>query len=71
MYDTPEEMDSAIQALAEKLASSNPEAMFKLKKIFWEGTESWDNLLKVRAGVSGELVLSDFTKDAINAFKKK
>lgn len=71
VYDTAEEMDSAIQVLAEKLASSNPEAMFKLKKIFWEGTESWDNLLKVRAGVSGELVLSDFTKDAINAFKKK
>lgn len=71
VYETAEEMDTAIQALAEKLASSNPEAMAKLKKIFWEGTESWDNLLKVRAGVSGELVLSDFTKDAINAFKKK
>jgi methylglutaconyl-CoA hydratase len=71
VYETAEEMDAAIQTLAEKLASSNPEAMFKLKRIFWEGTESWDNLLKVRAAVSGELVLSDFTKDAINAFKKK
>jgi len=71
VYETAEEMDAAIQTLAEKLAASNPEAMFKLKKIFWEGTESWDNLLKVRAAASGELVLSDFTKDAINAFKKK
>ena len=45
--------------------------MRKLKKVFWEGTEKWDNLLKVRAAISGELVLSDFTKNAINAFKKK
>lgn len=71
VYDSAEEMDQGIQALAEKLAGSNPEAMAKLKRIFWEGTETWDNLLKVRASVSGELVLSDFTKNAINAFKKK
>ena len=64
-------MDAGIDALAQKLAGSNPESMRKLKKVFWEGTETWDNLLKVRAAVSGELVLSDFTKNAINAFKKK
>ncbi|MEZ4922766.1 MAG: enoyl-CoA hydratase/isomerase family protein [Crocinitomicaceae bacterium] len=71
VHETAEEMDAAIQTLAEKLANSNPEAMAKLKRIFWEGTERWDNLLKVRASISGELVLSDFTKNAINAFKKK
>lgn len=71
IYDTAEEMDAGIHALATKLAGSNPESMMKLKKVFWEGTETWDNLLKVRAAVSGELVLSDFTKNAINAFKKK
>ncbi len=71
VYDTVEEMDEAVYGLAEKLANSNPEAIAKLKKIFWEGTETWDNLLKVRAAMSGELVLSDFTKEAINSFKKK
>lgn len=71
VYDSAEEMDAGIQALAAKLAGSNPESMAKLKKVFWEGTETWDNLLKVRAAISGELVLSDFTKNAINAFKKK
>lgn len=71
IYDTTEEMDAAIQALAEKLTASSPESMAKLKRVFWEGTETWDNLLKVRAAVSGKLVLSDFTKNAINAFKKK
>ena len=71
IFGTVEEMDAAIQMLADKLANSNPEAMAKLKRVFWEGTENWDNLLKVRAAVSGELVLSDFTKNAINAFKTK
>jgi methylglutaconyl-CoA hydratase len=71
IFDTAEEMDTAVQVLAEKLAGSNPEAMRKLKRIFWEGTETWDNLLKVRAAASGQLVLSDFTKNAINSFKKK
>lgn len=71
IFDTVEEMDAAVLELAEKLAASNPESMSKLKKIFWEGTEQWDNLLKVRAAMSGELVLSDFTINAINAFKSK
>lgn len=71
VHESAEEMDTAIQTLAEKLANSNPEAMAKLKRVFWEGTETWDNLLKVRAQASGQLVLSDFTKNAINSFKKK
>lgn len=71
VFATTEEMDKAIDVLANKLATSNPDAMSKLKKIFWEGTENWDSLLKVRAGMSGELVLSEFTKNAINQFKSK
>lgn len=71
IYETAEELDEAVDALANKLANSNPDAMRMLKNIFWEGTEKWDNLLKVRAAMSGELVLSDFTVNAINAFKKK
>ncbi len=42
-----------------------------MKKIFWKGTEHWDELLKERAAISGRLVLSDFTKKAIEQFKKK
>ena len=71
IFDSIEEMDAAIEVLANKLASSNPQAMNMLKKVFWEGTENWDTLLIERAAMSGELVLSDFTRNAINAFKKK
>jgi methylglutaconyl-CoA hydratase len=71
IFDSIEEMDKAIDVLATKLANSNPEAMSMLKTIFWQGTENWDQLLIERAGMSGQLVLSDFTVNAINSFKQK
>lgn len=71
VYESITEMDTNIEALASKLAKSNPEAMAMLKSIMWQGTDHWDNLLIERAGMSGTLVLSDFTKNAINSFKQK
>lgn len=71
VFETTEEMDQAIDKLANTLATSNPEAMSMLKTIFWQGTENWDTLLAERAGMSGKLVLSDFTVNAIQKFKKK
>ena len=71
LHENVEEMDKAIDALGQKLAGSNPEAMAMLKKIMWEGTENWDQLLIERAGISGKLVLSDFTIRAITKFKAK
>jgi methylglutaconyl-CoA hydratase len=71
VFSTVEEMDKGIAALAQKLASSNPEAMMMLKKVMWEGTENWDTLLIERAKMSGTLVLSEFTVNAINKFKHK
>lgn len=71
VFSSKEEMDKNIQHLATKLASSNPEAMKMLKKIMWQGTEHWDELLIERAGMSGTLVLSEFTVNAINQFKQK
>ncbi len=71
IFDTVEELDTEIEKLANRLAASNPEAMEMLKKVFWQGTENWDELLAERAGMSGKLVLSDFTVNAINQFKAK
>lgn len=65
------ELDEAVNSLAVKLSQSNPQAMSELKRIFWQGTENWDELLVERAGISGNLVLSDFTINAIRAFKSK
>ena len=71
VFDSEIDMDEEINKLTGRLAASNPEAMAMLKKVFWQGTEHWDELLTERAGMSGKLVLSDFTVNAINSFKKK
>ena len=63
--------DAAMNALAGTLAASNPEAMAEMKRVFWEGTEHWENLLASRARVSGRLVLSRFTRDAIAKFRDR
>jgi methylglutaconyl-CoA hydratase len=65
------EMDQAIDALIARLAEYNPEALSALKKVFWEGTGDWDELLSDRAGISGRLVLSEFTRNAIAVIKNK
>ena len=61
-------LDEAVNALAEKLASYHPDALSGLKQILWEGTENWDELLTQRAAISGELVLSEFTQQALQGF---
>lgn len=71
IFETEDAMDAAIDALAQRLVNSDPEAMAELKNIFWQGTENWDELLVERAGISGRLVLSDFTRNAISKFKAK
>ena len=71
VYNSSDEMDVAIQALAEKLAVSNPDSMQALKKVMWDGTEHWDELLLERAAMSGKRVLSDFTRDTLMNLKKK
>jgi len=71
VHSHPDGMDESIARLSELLAHSSPEAMAEMKKIFWKGTEHWDKLLIERAAISGRLVLSNFTRNAIEKFKKK
>jgi len=68
VYANIAEMDAALEGLAQKLASYHPEALNGLKQILWEGTDDWDNLLSERAAISGELVLSEFTQQALHGF---
>lgn len=69
LHNTTEGMDDAIQRLAFSLSNSSPQAMAEMKKIFWQNTDHWDQLLMQRAKISGKLVLSEFTKQAIEKFK--
>ncbi len=64
------ELDKEIELFTEKLASYNPQALYEMKKILWKGTDHWSELLLENAAISGELVLSEFTKKALEKFKK-
>ncbi len=70
-FETVAELDAELELFTTKLAGYNPEALTDMKKVLWEGTENWDTLLYERAAISGKLVLSDFTVNALNQFKKK
>ena len=68
VYENIASLDVALDELVNKLASYNPAALTALKQLLWEGTGDWDLLLANRAATSGELVLSDFTRQALHAF---
>lgn len=70
VFEDIKELDTELEVFTQKLASYNPEALADMKKVLWEGTENWDTLLAERAKISGRLVLSDFTKNALGQFKK-
>jgi methylglutaconyl-CoA hydratase len=71
VHQSVQNMDEAVYRLAESLAHSNADAIAEMKKMFWHGTENWDTLLRERAAISGRLILSDFTKNAIENFKRR
>jgi methylglutaconyl-CoA hydratase len=71
VHPNKEGMDESVSRLSHQLAHSSPEAMAELKKVFWKGTDDWDDLLSKRAEISGRLVLSPFTKEAIAKFRNK
>ncbi len=71
MHETIENMDESIARLAKTLSKSSAEAMTAMKKMMWKGCEHWDELLIERAAISGKLVLTEFSKVAIEKFKAK
>ena len=69
VFETLEGLDEAVKELAERLSNYNPEALKRMKSVFWEGTQHWDTLLTERAEISGALVLSKFTKNTLKRFR--
>lgn len=71
LFTSISEMDEALNAFCDRLSAYNPEALYEMKKAMWQGTDHWDDLLIERAKISGRLVLSDFTRNALSKFKQK
>jgi methylglutaconyl-CoA hydratase len=70
VYDIRKEMDKELDHFTSQLGKYNPEALRELKKVLWQGTDHWDQLLPARAVITGKLALSPQTKKALEAFKK-
>jgi methylglutaconyl-CoA hydratase len=63
-------LDESIQRLANQLSHSSPQAIREIKKMLWQGTSHWDQLLAERAKISGSLVISEHAQKAIALFNK-
>jgi methylglutaconyl-CoA hydratase len=70
LFPTVDALDAAIDAFARQLAAANPDAVARIKRVTWSGggIDKWPRLLEERAALSGALVLSDYTRNAIAAF---
>ena len=71
LFDDADSLMEATNKLAITLSNYSAEAMAEVKKAFWTNTDHWDSLLYERAAISGRLVLTDFTKQTLKAFKNK
>ncbi len=71
VFESIEKMDKEVEFLALDLSKYNSETLKELKKIFWQHTDGWNDLLEERAEISGKLVLSNYTKLALDKFKNK
>ena len=70
VFDDMAALDKDLDFFVQKLSTYNPDALLEWKRALWKKTEHWDTLLKERAAITGQLVLSEFTRDALSKFKK-
>lgn len=69
VFENSNDLDKELDFYTNQLSEYNPEALEAWKKVLWEGTDHWDKLLTDRAAITGELVLSNATKQALSKFK--
>ncbi len=69
VFDEVQDMDAAVQQLAQRLAQSSRDALTNIKKVCWAGTEHWDGLLQERAGISGRLILEPTARGILQQLK--
>lgn len=65
VFDDIIQLNVGVDRIAHYLLSKSPKSQAKLKRMFWDGCDDWDDLLDERAAISGELVLSDFAQKTL------
>ena len=68
---TIDEMDETIFDFMQKLSSRSSEALALIKKVSWEGTEHFSELMPERITMSASLILEDSAKKNIEAIKER
>ena len=71
IFDDELSMDLAVEKFILQLSTYNIDALSEFKKVFWQNTDNWHDLLAERAAISGQLILSDFSKKALQNLKAK
>ena len=65
------EMDEKISKFLEVLSTRSDEALALIKKVSWEGTAHFNELMPERIHMSASLILEDSAKKNINLIKEK
>ena len=71
VFENSREMDKEVELFSAKFAGYGIQVKNELKKVLWNNTSHWDNLLPAYAAINGKLVLSEETKKALQSFKKQ
>ena len=66
-----QEMDSKLDEFLEKLSTRSDQALSLIKKVSWEGTEHFSELMPERIFMSASLILEDSAKQNINKIKER
>ena len=64
-------MDVEINAFMEKLSTRSSDALALIKKVSWEGTEYFEQLMPERILMSASLILEDSAKENIGKIKER
>lgn len=64
-------MDDQLEMFLSKLSTRSADALALIKKVSWEGTEHFDNLMPERIHMSASLILEDSAKKNIEGIKER
>lgn len=71
LFETIEEMDAFLDKFLQTLAKRSSKTQTELKRLFWEGTEDWDQLLEKKAEITAKLALDKTAQDVIKSLIQK
>lgn len=71
VFDDIKQVDDYILHLIGKWTLYSRSALETMKKVIWDGTSHWDDLLIERAKISGSLILSEEAKQILSTIKNK